>query len=95
MILIWTLSPIPVTPILFYDADFMARLEGLEPPPGCLEGSCSIRLSYRRTRSFYSNVPPTQTYFNPLEESNPSPLCLYVIGKTWSNPIFYGRGDRI
>ena len=26
----------------------MARLEGLEPPAGCLEGSCSIRLSYRR-----------------------------------------------
>src|SRR5260221_382324 len=24
------------------------RLEGLEPPTGCLEGSCSIRLSYRR-----------------------------------------------
>ena len=26
----------------------LARLEGLEPPTGCLEGSCSIRLSYRR-----------------------------------------------
>jgi hypothetical protein len=26
----------------------VARLEGLEPPAGCLEGSCSIRLSYRR-----------------------------------------------
>jgi hypothetical protein len=26
----------------------LARLEGLEPPAGCLEGSCSIRLSYRR-----------------------------------------------
>src|SRR5260221_5799547 len=24
------------------------RLEGLEPPTGCLEGSCSVRLSYRR-----------------------------------------------
>jgi hypothetical protein len=28
---------------------WLARLEGLEPPTGCLEGSCSIRLSYRRT----------------------------------------------
>ena len=28
-----------------------ARLEGLEPPAGCLEGSCSIRLSYRRLRA--------------------------------------------
>ena len=27
----------------------VARLEGLEPPAGCLEGSCSIRLSYRRS----------------------------------------------
>ena len=26
----------------------MARLEGLEPPTHCLEGSCSIHLSYRR-----------------------------------------------
>ena len=26
----------------------MARLEGLEPPAHCLEGSCSIHLSYRR-----------------------------------------------
>ena len=25
----------------------MACLEGLEPPTYCLEGSCSIRLSYR------------------------------------------------
>ncbi len=27
----------------------MARLKGLEPPAYCLEGSCSIQLSYRRT----------------------------------------------
>ena len=26
----------------------VARLEGLEPPAHCLEGSCSIHLSYRR-----------------------------------------------
>jgi hypothetical protein len=26
----------------------LARLAGLEPATGCLEGSCSIRLSYRR-----------------------------------------------
>ena len=29
----------------------VARLEGLEPPAGCLEGSCSIQLSYRRPGS--------------------------------------------
>ena len=27
----------------------MARQEGLEPPTYCLEGSCSIRMSYWRT----------------------------------------------
>ena len=27
----------------------MARQEGLEPPTYCLEGSCSIQLSYWRT----------------------------------------------
>jgi hypothetical protein len=27
---------------------WFARLAGLEPATGCLEGSCSIRLSYRR-----------------------------------------------
>ena len=27
----------------------MARQEGLEPPAYCLEGSCSIQLSYWRT----------------------------------------------
>ena len=26
----------------------VVRLEGLEPPAHCLEGSCSIHLSYRR-----------------------------------------------
>ncbi len=26
----------------------VARLKGLEPPAHCLEGSCSIQLSYRR-----------------------------------------------
>jgi hypothetical protein len=27
---------------------WLARLAGLEPATGCLEGSCSIQLSYRR-----------------------------------------------
>ena len=27
---------------------FVVRLEGLEPPTHCLEGSCSFLLSYRR-----------------------------------------------
>ena len=32
----------------FFDIRFLACLEGLEPPTYCLEGSCSILLSYRR-----------------------------------------------
>ncbi len=27
---------------------FVVRLEGFEPPTYCLEGSCSIQLSYKR-----------------------------------------------
>jgi hypothetical protein len=30
----------------------VARLAGLEPATGCLEGSCSIRLSYRRLSAY-------------------------------------------
>ena len=32
-----------------------ARLEGLEPPTRCLEGSCSIHLSYRRVEAAEEN----------------------------------------
>ena len=28
----------------------LARSEGIEPPTNCLEGSCSIQLSYERNR---------------------------------------------
>src|SRR5215469_13132797 len=41
------------TAMAFYGLDLrgsVARLEGLEPPTGCLEGSCSVRLSYRRPK---------------------------------------------
>ncbi len=31
-----------------WDTKEMARLKGLEPLTHCLEGSCSIHLSYRR-----------------------------------------------
>ena len=34
----------------------MARPEGLEPPTYCLEGSCSILLSYGRTYFFMHAV---------------------------------------
>ena len=34
----------------------MARQEGLEPPTYCLEGSCSIQLSYWRIELLTSSV---------------------------------------
>ena len=42
----------------------LVRLEGLEPPTHCLEGSCSIHLSYKRIlfRFFDRAVaPPTSS----------------------------------
>ena len=35
---------------------FLACLEGLEPPTYCLEGSCSILLSYRHILSYNENM---------------------------------------
>ena len=39
-------------PTFPHDLAGRARLEGLEPPTPCLEGRCSIRLSYRRRTGF-------------------------------------------
>ena len=39
---------------LSYIHHIMARFEGLEPPTYCLEGSCSIQLSYKRIYSLWS-----------------------------------------
>ena len=38
-------------------ARLVVRLEGLEPPTRCLEGSCSIHLSYRRAVHVASPLP--------------------------------------
>ena len=40
---------VPEMPI--FSVKQRARLEGLEPPTRCLEGSCSIHLSYRRVEA--------------------------------------------
>ncbi len=36
----------------------LARAAGLEPTTDCLEGSCSIQLSYARVRSDYTMLKP-------------------------------------
>ena len=38
----------------------MARLKGLEPLTHCLEGSCSIHLSYRRILERVMGIEPTR-----------------------------------
>ena len=38
----------------------MVRLKGLEPPTHCLEGSCSIHLSYRRILERVMGIEPTR-----------------------------------
>ena len=38
----------------------MARLKGFEPLAHCLEGSCSIRLSYRRIMERVMGIEPTR-----------------------------------
>ncbi len=48
----------------------LARLKGLEPLAHCLEGSCSIQLSYRRniTCFFKSRSYPCLGVFEPITE---------------------------
>ena len=38
----------------------LARLKGLEPLTHCLEGSCSIHLSYRRILERVMGIEPTR-----------------------------------
>ena len=48
----------------------LAPREGIEPPTPCLEGRCSIRLSYRGARNFLAMTPAYQTLVslsNPRE----------------------------
>ena len=39
----------------------MVRQEGFEPPTYCLEGSCSIRVSYWRVLERVMGIEPTPT----------------------------------
>ena len=49
----------------------MARLKGLEPLTHCLEGSCSIHLSYRRILcAFRDPEPPSLREKGPTERAN-------------------------
>ena len=46
---------------LSYIHHILACLEGLEPPTYCLEGSCSILLSYRHILNYMSAQPARLT----------------------------------
>ena len=49
----------------------MVRQEGLEPPTYCLEGSCSIQLSYWRIMERVTGIEPA----SQLGRLVPWPLC--------------------
>ena len=65
----------------------MARLKGLEPLTHCLEGSCSIHLSYRRILERVMGIEPTRpawkagilplNYTRILHEGNKSNLTAF------------------
>jgi hypothetical protein len=44
---------------------WLARLAGFEPATRCLEGSCSIRLSYRRLPNVLCRIQVTQRIHRP------------------------------
>jgi hypothetical protein len=46
-------------PLSYAHRSYMARLKGFEPLAHCLEGSCSIQLSYRRMVGARGFEPPT------------------------------------
>ena len=48
----------------------MARLKGLEPLTHCLEGSCSIHLSYKRTTKINGAGDGSRTHTTSLEGWN-------------------------
>ena len=64
----------------------MARQEGLEPPAYCLEGSCSIRLSYWRI-----SIPATPRLkeVERVMGIEPTTYCLEGSYSIWLN--YWGR----
>src|SRR5215472_5597831 len=68
----------------FYGPDLrgsVARLEGLEPPTGCLEGSCSIRLSYRRPKR---TLCPTQVTYRTRHTAIELMLARNAVLRPWT-----------
>jgi hypothetical protein len=67
---------------------WLARLAGLEPATGCLEGSCSIQLSYRRPEHIVhdlGHMPETSSvracrYGRPALRNISRQLCLFLDG---------------
>ena len=60
----------------------MARLKGLEPLTHCLEGSCSINLSYSRILERVMGIEPTRPAWKagilPLNYTRMVPRSVHV-----------------
>ena len=60
----------------------VARLKGLEPLTHCLEGSCSIHLSYRRILERVMGIEPTRPAWKagilPLNYTRMVPRSVHV-----------------
>jgi hypothetical protein len=73
----------------------MARQEGFEPPTYCLEGSCSILLSYWRMILIYYKAfgaaGGSRTHI--LIKEQPSEDCVYT-NFTTAAFLFYGADER-
>ena len=70
----------------------MARQEGLEPPTYCLEGSCSIQLSYWRMLEPANKTPPWWPHGPAL--SGPSAVESICEASIPKNPYLTdGAGD--
>src|SRR5262249_23110488 len=71
----------------------LARLAGFEPATRCLEGSCSIRLSYRRLPNVLCSIQVTQRphrldngHDRDLAGMRAGPVRLFFRGGRWGSP---------
>src|SRR5215469_3233835 len=76
---------------------WLARLAGFEPATRCLEGSCSIRLSYRRLPNVLCSIQVTQRphrldngHDRDLSGVRRGPVRLFFKDGQW-----WSRGSRV
>ena len=75
---------------LLFTASLM-RLKGFEPLAHCLEGSCSIQLSYRRKKTSKKLRVKSKRNEKKLQKLFPG----FVLSLLTFNFLFFYRGERI